>query len=194
MRREPLPATSMVSYSALGGGPGAHRAVFDFKFGEPTELIGYMKAKLFMSADSGDDMDVFVALWKLDAKGAIVPFPYYAHFEDGPVALGWLRASHRELDEAQSTDFQPVLAHKRELKIRPGEIVPLEIEIWPSGTRFETGETLRLLVQGSDVNKYPKPLVYARHEDTVNRGQHAIHTGGEHDSHLLLPVVPPKPR
>ena len=188
------PDESSTGYSALGSGPGVHRAEFDITFDKPTELLGHMKAKLFMSTDAGDDMDVFIALWKLDAKGQFVPFPYYAQFEDGPVALGWLRASHRELDEAQSTEFQPVLAHKREIKIKPGEIVPLEIEIWPSGTRFEKGETLRLIVQGSDVNKYPKPLVYARHEDTVNRGRHSIHTGGKQDSHLLIPVVAPKPK
>ncbi len=191
MQREPVRAEATQSYDALGSGPGAHRAEFDFTFIEPTELVGHMKAKLFMATSAGDDMDVFVALWKLDKDGAFVPFAYYAQFEDGPVALGWLRASHRELDP-QSTEFQPVLAHKREQKIKPNEAVPLEIEIWPSGTRFEAGERLRLIVQGSDVNKYPKPLVYARHEDSVNRGRHVILTGGRYDSHLLVPVVSPK--
>jgi predicted acyl esterase len=106
------------------------------------------------------------------------------------VALGWLRVSHRELDPVRSTPYQPVLAHRRELKLNPGEIVPVEIEIWPSGTLFHAGESLRLLIQGSDVKKYPKTIaVYVRHEDTVNRGRHVIHTGGQHDSHLLLPVT-----
>jgi len=30
-----------------------------------------------------------------------------------------------------------VLRHARELKLKDGVAVPLEIEIWPSGTRFE---------------------------------------------------------
>jgi hypothetical protein len=192
MTPQPVLEVGSCSYSALGSGPGAHRAEFERVFDKPTDLIGYMKARLFMSTDSGDDMDVFVALWKVDADGTVVPFPFYAHFEDGPVALGWLRASHRELDEAQSTEFQPVLAHRRELKIAPGEIVPLDIEIWPSGTRFAAGERLRLVVQGTDINKYPKPLVYARHEDTVNRGRHTVHTGARFDSYLLVPIVPSK--
>ncbi len=71
----------------------------------------------------------------------------------------------------------------------PDEIVPVDIEIWPSGTRFEAGETLRLLIQGRDICTYPKPLLYARHEDTVNRGVHRIHTGGATGSYLLVPVV-----
>jgi predicted acyl esterase len=109
------------------------------------------------------------------------------------VALGWLRASHRELDPARSTEYQPVLAHRREQKLKDGEIVPLDIEIWPSGTRFEAGERLRLIIQGRDVKDYAKPRVHARHEETVNRGRHRIHTGGGHASHLLVPVVPVKP-
>ena len=149
-----------------------------------------MRLKIFMSTDAGDDMDVFVAVQKLDRDGAVVPFAYYAQFEDGPVALGWLRASHRELDEARSTPYLPVLTHRREDKIEPGTIVPLDIEIWPSGTRFEKGESLRLVVQGSDIYDYPKPSVYARHENLVNRGRHTIHTGPKHAGYLLVPRVP----
>ena len=137
-------------------------------------------------------MDVFVGLHKLDAAGALVPFAYYAQFDDGPVALGWLRASQRELDPQKSTEWQPVHTHTRVQKIATGEIVPLDIEIWPSGTRFAAGETLRLTVQGTDINRYPKDKVpvYFRHEASVNRGQHVIHAGGEHESYLLVPVIP----
>jgi len=189
LREEPAPAPGVASYSALASGPDPHRLQFDFTFQEQTDLIGYMKAKLFMSADEGDDMDVFVGVWKLDRTGQFVPFAYYAQFEDGPVALGWIRASHRELDPERSTGFQPVLAHRRELRLTPGEIAELEIEIWPSGTRFEAGETLRLVVQGTDIHKEPKPSVYARHEATGNRGRHRLLTGGAHASYLQLPVV-----
>jgi hypothetical protein len=126
----------------------------------------------------------------LDKNGSRVPFAYYAQYEDGPVAVGWIRASHRELDPELSTAFQPVLAHRRELKIRPGEIVPLEIEIWPSGTRFLAGETLRLVIQGTDIHHYPRELMFARHEETVNKGQHTIYAGGPYDSYLLVPIIP----
>jgi hypothetical protein len=70
--------------------------------------------------------------------------------------------------------------------------VPLDIEILPSSTRFEAGERLRLIVQGSEINKYPKVTapVYFRHEDSVNRGLHVIHTGAGYDSYLLVPVIP----
>jgi Biotin carboxylase, N-terminal domain/X-Pro dipeptidyl-peptidase C-terminal non-catalytic domain len=62
------------------------------------------------------------------------------------------------------------------------------LEILPSGTRFEPGETLRLVIQGKDVYRYPRPLIQALHDDLVNRGRHVIHSGGEYDSHLLVPM------
>jgi uncharacterized protein len=148
-----------------------------------------MKLKVWMSAPDAPDMDVFVAVQKLDAYGDLAGFPFYAVFEDGPAALGWLRASHRELDPARSRPWQPVLAHRRELPLAAGQIVPLEIEILPSGTLFRPGETLRLVIQGRDVYRYPRPLIQALHEDSVNRGPHVIHAGGEYDSHLLVPTL-----
>jgi predicted acyl esterase len=107
------------------------------------------------------------------------------------MALGWLRASHRELDPVKSTDHQPVLTHRRSQKLEPGAIVQLDIELWASSTRFDAGQGLRLIVQGSEINKYPKTSahVYFRHEDTVNRGLHILHTGGQHDSYLLVPKI-----
>ena len=36
---------------------------------------------------------------------------------------------------------------------------PADIEVLPSGTRFEAGEGLLLIVQGTDINRYPKPLL-----------------------------------
>jgi predicted acyl esterase len=178
------------SYDATSTPGGPQRAEFDFAFTQATELIGHMKLRLWASVDRGDDFDLFVAIQKIGTDGAIVPFPFWAHFDDGPVALGWLRASHRELDAKRSTEYQPVLAHRRELKIAAGEIVPLDVEIWASGTQFDAGEGLRLVLQGSDIYVYPKPVMCDRHEQTVNQGRHIVHTGGIYDSHLLVPVIP----
>jgi len=182
-------AVSTVRYDSEQAGRGRGRATFDMRFDAATELVGGMSLRVWMAAPDAGDMDVFVAVQKLDAYGDLTGFPFYAVYEDGPVALGWLRASHRELDRARSLPWQPVLAHQRALPLTGGEIVPLDIEILPSGTLFRPGETLRLVIQGRDVYRYPRPLVQARHDDSVNRGQHAIHTGGQYDSHLLVPVA-----
>jgi len=89
------------------------------------------------------------------------------------------------------------LKHQRALKLEPGEIVPVEIEIWPSSTLFRKGETLQLTVQGGDFSytkSNPLPVEHGRipvsHARTVNRGRHTLHTGGRYDSHPLVPVIP----
>lgn len=179
-----------VSYDSEQAGRGRGRATFDFRFPEAAELVGHSRLRVWMSAADADDLDVFVALQKLDGYGDPVGFPYYAVFTDGPVALGWLRASHRELDPERSTPWLPVLAHQREHKPGRGNPVPLDIEILPSGTRFAAGETLRLVIQGRDIYRQPRPLVQAFHDDTVNRGRHVIHAGGRYDSYLQVPRAP----
>jgi hypothetical protein len=165
-------------------------AKFEFKFAEETELTGYMKLKLWVQADGSDDMDLFVAIEKIDRTGNLVPFAFFGNHDDGAVALGWLRVSHRELDEEKSTPYQPVHRHLKEIKLKAGEIVPAEIEIWPSSTLFKGGEKLRVVVQGSDIYNYPEGGHSNGHTATVNKGTHVIYTGGRYDSHLLVPVVP----
>jgi len=149
-----------------------------------------MKLKLWVQADGSDDMDLFVAIEKVDRAGYLVPLAFFGNHDDGPVALGWLRVSHRELDEEKSTPYQPVHKHTREIKLKAGEIVPVEIEFWPTSILFERGEKLRIVVQGSDIYNYPEEIHTNGHTETVNKGEHVIYTGGKYDSHLLVPVIP----
>ncbi len=176
-----------LEYDALDG-----RVVFDHRFDEDTELVGGMALRLWVEADGATDMDLFVGVEKLDTDGNEVNFPFFSTFDDGHVALGWLRVSRRELDEAASTSERPVLRHQRDLPLSPGEVVPVDIEIWPSGTLFHAGETLRLVIQGHDLNGYDEGLFAQRHAALVNTGRHVLHTGGDRASRLLIPRVPPK--
>lgn len=185
---EPVSTAASMAYDPLDE---AGEARFDYRFAADTELTGYMKLRLWVEAQGADDMDLFVALQKLDAAGAPVGMTFYAFYEDGPVALGWLRASHRALDAARSTPWQPVHSHDTEALLEPGKPVPVDIEIWPSSTRFRAGETLRVVVKGMDIYRDALPnLPFARHEDLRNKGTHIVHAGGEYDSHLLVPVIP----
>ncbi len=169
-------ASASVTYDPLDEADGA---CFDITFDQAIELVGHMKLCLFVSTDEGDDLDLFVAIEKLKGGASKVGFAHYGSFEDGPVALGWLRVSRRALREDLSTPHQPVLANERDDKIRPGDVVATHIEILPSGTRFAAGDVLRVIVKGRDIYSYQKPMVYMRHEDSVNRGRHRIHTRGQ---------------
>ena len=205
-RQQLVPLYLDAENSVLAGEPAAresqHRylstdpsqsAQFDYIVPDDMEITGYMKLKLWAGAEDHDDLDLFVAIQKVDRNGELVGFHYYASYDTGPVALGWLRASHRELDPVRSRPEQPVHLHRREQRLAPGEVVPLEIEIWPSSTLFRKGERLRVVVKGSDVYPYPgraPGLPLALHADTRNKGFHVIWTGGRYDSHLLVPLVP----
>ncbi|HEY3585843.1 MAG TPA: CocE/NonD family hydrolase, partial [Myxococcaceae bacterium] len=185
MAERPSPVESEVRYPAEAG-----RAEFAHRFAATTELIGPMNLNLWVEAEGSDDMDLFVGLQKLDMDGNLVPFSFLNALEDGPVALGWLRVSHRALDPERSRPEQPWHTHVREQHLGAGEVVEVEIEIWPSGTRFAAGEQLKLIVQGSDIQKYPQGVVSMGHSVTRNRGTHVIHTGGPYESWLLVPVIP----
>ncbi|MDQ2959900.1 MAG: CocE/NonD family hydrolase [Candidatus Dormibacteraeota bacterium] len=169
---------------------GSEHAEFTHRFSGTTDVVGPMALRLWVEAEGSNDMDLFVAIQKLDDNGQIVPFSFLNALEDGPVALGWLRVSHRALVAERSTPLQPWHGHQREEPLSPGEIVPVDIEIWPSGTRFFAGEQVRLVVQGSDIYTYPAGTVHMGHSKTRNAGTHVIHTGGRYDSRLLVPVVP----
>ncbi|WP_426625709.1 CocE/NonD family hydrolase C-terminal non-catalytic domain-containing protein [Leifsonia sp. McL0607] len=103
-----------------------------------------------------------------------------------PGAIGILRVSHRELDAEASTPFAPVQTHAHEQLLSPGEIVPVEIAVWPSSRVCYPGERLRLVISGHRTPSWFLPFAW----EVRNQGRHTLHTGGQFDSHLLVPVVP----
>ena len=183
--KEPFVAQAEVEYD-----PETELVTFDYKFEEETEITGYMKLRLWVEARGHDNMDMFVWVKKLGENGEEIPI----HSMNEPYrgAWGYLRASRRELDPKLATDFQPILAHKQDLKLAPGEIVPVDIEIWPHSRIWHKGESIRIEVEGrfwmSEWYEDPK-----MHFVTDNgEGKHVIHTGGEYESFLQIPVIPPR--
>jgi predicted acyl esterase len=161
-------------------------ASFTYKFNKNTELTGNMKLKLWVSTTAGSDMDLFIAVKKNDTNGKEIYFYAKTGYKKGPVSMGWLRVSERELDKEKSTPWQPVLTHKNPQKISRDEIVPVEIELLPSSTLFKKGESLEVVIQGKDFFVHPA----MGHHYSVNKGRHTIQCGGKYDSHLLVPVIP----
>jgi uncharacterized protein len=186
-------STVALKYESMDG-----RVFFEHRFERDTELTGYMKLRLWVSTDASDDLDIFLGVHKLGKNGREVFLADFNHIENGKVSVGWLRVSHRELDEKRTTPYQPWLKHERLLKIKPNEIVPVDIEILPTSALFRAGESIRLSIQGSEVPRTAIPPLpedhsvnrYA-HKELVNKGKHIIHFGGTYDSHLLIPVIPP---
>ena len=179
---EPVAEESKVSYEGETG-----FTTFDIKFDKDTEITGYMKLRLWVEAEGNDDMDLFIAIQKLDEEGNWLPVNVLG--EPHPGAWGKMRVSHRELDPKLSTDFHPVQAHLKEEKLKPGQIVPVDIEIWPHSRIWHKGQQLRVLVSGHYIREgWFEPFFW----DTNNKGMHVIHSGGKYDSYLQIPVIPPK--
>ena len=152
-----------------------------------------MKVRLWVEAEGSDDMDLFIGIQKLDADGKSSLLVFSTPWRTARWRWAGCASSHRELDQERSRREQPWHTHQREQRLKPGQVVPVDIEIWPSGTRFLAGEQLRLVVQGNDIQQYPPGVVAMGHSVTRNRGTHVIHTGGRYDSHLLVPVIPLPP-
>lgn len=183
------PVSQVLSQEAKIGPEG--KASCQITFNEETELTGFMKLKLWVSPEDSDDMDVFVTVRKFNADGRQVCFDCDAAPGRAPVARGWLRLSQRQLDEKLSRPWWPVQKSVRpdgpEQKVKPGEIVPCEIGIWPSSTLFHAGEKLAVEISG----KYGvKDDLLRGFNRLVNKGRHSIYTGGKYDSYLLVPVIP----
>lgn len=64
------------------------------------------------------------------------------------VQRGWLRASHRTLDEARSTELRPYQTHARgdAQTLTPDEATPMRLEIFPFAHAFRAGSRLRVWI------------------------------------------------
>ena len=172
---------------------------FTMQVDAATEFVGYPKLHLWVQAEGADDMDLFVFLQKLDAQGE--QLEQFTIPNDGPKmqaltqrgaailkykgSNGRLRVSMRRIDEATSTDSIPVHSFDRVEKLTPGEVVCVDIDLFPVGLALSSGEQLRLVISGHHILGGVMPGV-----DNVlpnNQGQHVIHAGGRNASYLQLP-------
>lgn len=179
----PVKNTASVSYDGATG-----LTNFDYTFRKDTEITGYIKLRLWVEAKGHDDMDLFITLKKLSTKGEELPVTIFGT-ERHPGAWGKLRVSRRHLDEVESTEYKPVYTFDRVEKLKKGEIVPVDIEIWPLSRFWHKGQKLRLQIAGRYIrDQWFEPLAWF----ADNHGDHVIHTGGKYESYLLVPEIPPR--
>jgi len=186
------------SYAATSG-----RCEFAYRFARDTQLTGYLKVRLWVEAEGANEADIFVLVEKLDKDGnLLVPDEASAqqYFPIPPAgAHGRLRVSLRKLHPTLSEDFVPIQAFDQPQMLHPGEIVPVDIAIMPASEVFHAGEQLRLSIAGHEFaapasTKAPAGLLAFMHPlspvPTNNAGIHVIHSGGDRQSFLQIPVIP----
>jgi predicted acyl esterase len=182
MKKEPVKTSAQAFYES-----DKEEVNFDYRFEKDTELTGYMKLRLYVAAESHDDMDLFINIQKLSSTGEFLPITIFG--EPHPGVWGKMRISRRKLDEKLSTDYCPVQAHTCDEKLKPGEIVPVDIEINPTSRFWHKGQQIRVQIAGRYIREdWFEPLRW----NTDNKGRHIICTGGEYESYLQIPVIPPK--
>lgn len=161
---------------------------FDYVFTERTEISGFSSVKLYVQAMHFPDVDLFVALQKLDNQSREVRFYHSTQQLEASATFGWLRASHRELDEAKSTPERPVHLHRKRLWLQPRDVVEVNIELWPSSTMWNSGERLRLAIKGTT---FTNPNNFTQFKGPSHSfGEVRVWYGGQYDSNLLVPVIP----
>jgi predicted acyl esterase len=103
---------------------------------------------------------------------------------------GLLRASRRALDSKLSTENWAVHSHTQETerKVNKGEVVKLEIGIWPAGMAFAAGEKLMLKVAGHHMTLAEHKPIRGKFL-AGNKGRHNVHFGGQYGSRIEIPLV-----
>jgi len=205
---------------ALAAQPQAHAASISFDAAGPgvtfvaaplsadTEITGPSAVKLFVSS-STEDADLFVVLRVFSPdmeevvfQGAIDPHT--------PMGQGWLRASHRKLDPALSKPWRPYHTHDERQRLKPGEAVELDVEIWPTSIVAPAGYRIALTIRGKDyehacsggkLSNFKNELRGCGpflHNDPADRpaklfaGKTTLHAEAGRQPFLLLPIIPRK--
>ncbi len=194
---ESVPAEeASVSYNAIDG---KSRVRFTTFFEQETEIVGYINTVLWVESAGFNDMDLYVRLTKISAEGNTLyhyAVPTMPEFDEG-VYCGpgnRQRVSLRELDPVRSTENEPYHTFRTVQKLRPHEIVPVEIGLYPTGLRLHPGEGLMLEIGGFPFINLPgtpqEQALFPIRIDSVNNGLHVIHTGGATPSRVVIPFIP----
>lgn len=160
---------------------------------EDVMLAGYIKLGLWVSSTSCD-MDIVADIRVMEENGSEVPYAmtYTYSGMHHPISIGWQKVSHRKTDPEKSTVYRPWHTHLEEdcQPLKPGEIVPVEVEIWPATAFVKKGNRIRLDIQPADGHDHPCPHIFdlSYHKGALN----TLYTGMDHPSYLQLPVIPEK--
>jgi predicted acyl esterase len=150
-----------------------------FPFQEPTAIAGPIMANLFVST-LDPDTELFVQLLDRAPDGTLL----YLN-------RGMLRASHRQVDEAESQKtadgriYRPWRPHEDRQLLTPGEVVDYLIDIFPVGHVFLPGHQLVVKVHAppADDNDY-------NYVQKTLPGENTLHYGAHTPTRLTLPIVP----
>lgn len=155
-----LNLTSKISYHSLGTLEDPQLVQFTTPpFESETEITGHIVAHLNVSMNAyiggtvPADIDLFLTLRHISPEDKEVYYTGTAG--DGvPLCKGWLRVSNRKVNTAHPR-HRSYLPHRDYfrcdvLPVLPGEVYPVDVEIWPTNVVMEPGSRLVLEVASGD--------------------------------------------
>ncbi len=150
------------------------------------EICGPIKLVLYAST-TAHDTDFFIKLsdqfpQSSDDRGkGLNPFAEL-------ITRGWLRASHRAVDPARSTDMVPYQSHADPQALTPNEIYKFEISLEPIAYLIKQGHRLRVEIVNGD--SPATEILWSHYYRPDKIGSDTIHHDALHPSELILPVSP----
>ncbi|WP_166827665.1 CocE/NonD family hydrolase [Brevibacterium limosum] len=149
-------------------------------FDTDTQMMGTGAAHIFAEIDQ-EDTNFILRMWDVAPGGA-----------RQLITTGYLKATHRELDEEKTSPGDPHHPHTRAVPVEPGVINEYILRLYPFAATFRTGH--RLVAELSNV----EPLVDdhnsllppdAFHLPIGRPVSHKIYRDAKHQSRLVLPVT-----
>ena len=153
-------------------------------FGQEMEITGPMALYLHAATDQ-TDTNWIVALADVAPDGGEFEF-----------TRGFLKASHRALDEERSEPWMPYHPHLEPEPVIPGEVYEYAIELSPTSIVLKPGHRLKLSITSLDHALDPGPQLLLGsghmpwHLCSSKTTLHKIYHDLARPSHLLLPIIP----
>ncbi len=145
---------------------------------EDTEVIGPIMVKLYAST-TDDEVFWRVSLREVDQQG-----------NERILTQGWLRGTHREIDQQRSKPWAPFYTHKKSEKLTPGKIYEFDIPIMPTGNLFKAGSKIGLKI--SSVDDVPTNTFEQQANGNIRRqsaSRITVYHNADYASYLLLPIT-----
>jgi putative CocE/NonD family hydrolase len=106
---------------------------------------------------------------------------------------GHLKASYREIDEANSRLGQPFHPFQNPVPPEPNIVYEYQIEMSPIFHTFKTGHKIWVQIASHDFDYHTRQNTVYTSEMLPVPAENAIYHDLAHPSHLLLPVIPDAP-
>ncbi len=148
-------------------------------FDEPTEMIGTGAAHIFAEIDQ-DDTNFILRMWDTAPNG-----------KRQLITTGYLKASHRELDE-RTTEGNPYHPHTRTEPVEPGTVEEYVLRLYPFANTFKQGHRLTVELSNAEPladehNSLLPPDAF--HLPVGRPVTHKIYRDAKHQSRLVLPFT-----